>query len=98
MQRQIPTKTRLFIAAKRHGDVQRIHGIDRHRAGVKPSGNAVRAVQVVCPDRRGEGINMVISQLDGLLFIIKGIAASTGPKISSFHSDISSFTPSSSVG
>src|SRR6266498_1918629 len=54
LDRFLATDARLLVAAERHADPVLTRAVDPHVAGLDPGGEAVRAVEIVRPDRASQ--------------------------------------------
>src|SRR5437773_10929165 len=54
LDRLLAADARLLVAAERHADPVLTRAVDPYVAGLDPRGEAVRAVEVVRPDRAGQ--------------------------------------------
>ena len=88
----------LLVAAEGQRRVENVVAVDPHGSGAQLVGHAVGFADVARPDAGGQAIHVVVGAGTISSGSVNGIAATTGPKISSCTTFMFSFVLTSTVG
>src|SRR5688500_6430991 len=67
----VATESRLLEAAERHGDVGGVEGVHPDDTRTDRAGQAVRSVEIPCPDPRGQAVGRVVGDGEGVGLVLE---------------------------